>query len=142
MSGFHDDADAMGIQLCTQRFRDLHSQPFLNLQTPGEHIDDSRDLAETDHFLIGQIADMDSAKKRQEVMFAHTEEVDIFDDDHFVVFDRKERPVQEMVNITLIPLCHKGQGFGHSLRGLEQPISTGLFTEGEQHLRDQRLKDR
>jgi hypothetical protein len=142
MSGFDDDADAMGIQLRAQRFRDLHGQPFLHLQTSGEHIDDPWDLAETDHLLVGQIADMDPAKKRQEMMFAHTEKIDVFDDDHFVIVDRKERPVQEMVDITLVPLRHKGQGFGHSLRGLEQPIPTGFLTESEKHLRDQRLEDR
>lgn len=142
MSGFDHNADTMGIQLCAQCFSDLHGQPFLNLQTPGEHVDDPRNLAETDHFFVGQVADMDSTKKRQQVMFAHAEKVDVFDDDHLVIFDREQRTVQEMIDIALVPLRHKSQGFGHSLRGLEKPIPTRLFTESEEHLRHQRLEDR
>lgn len=142
MSGFDDDADAMCIQLRAQRFRNLHRQPFLNLQASGEHIDDPRDLTEADHLLVRQVPDMDSTKKRQQMVFAHAEEIDVFDDDHLVIFDRKERTVQEMVDITLIPLRHKGQGFGYSLGSLEEAIPTGLFTKGQEHLRDQRLKDR
>ncbi len=142
MSGFDHNADTMGIELRAQCFSDLHGQPFLNLQTPGEHVDDPRDLAQTDHLLVGQVADMDSTKKRQQVMFAHAEKVDVFDDNHFVIVDREQRTVQEVIDITLVSLRHKGQGFGHALRRLEKPIPTGFLTEGEEHLRDQRLENR
>jgi hypothetical protein len=62
---------------------------------------------------------MNSAEKREQVMLTHTEEIDVFDDDHFVVFDRKQRAIQQMIDITLIALRHKSQGFGHALGGFQ-----------------------
>jgi hypothetical protein len=85
---------------------------------------------------------MDSAEKREEVVLTHTEEIDVFDDDHLVVFDRKERAVQQMVDITLIALRHKRQGFGHALGRFEQAVATRSFPQGDQHFGNQRLEHR
>jgi hypothetical protein len=74
---------------------------------------------------------MNSAKKREQVVLTHTEEIDVFDDDHLVVFDRKQRTVQEMVDITLIALRHKSQRFGHALGRFQQTVATRSFPKGE-----------
>lgn len=94
MSRFDDDSDAVCAQLITQCFSDLDRQSFLHLESPRKRVDDPRNLAETDDFLIRQVADMYSAEKGEQVVFTHTEKIDVLDDHHFVVFDRKQRTVQ------------------------------------------------
>jgi hypothetical protein len=74
-------------------------------------------------------------------MFTHTEKVDVFHDHHLVVFDRKESAVQELIDVAVIALGHEGEGLGHSLGSLKEPVPTWLFTESQQHLCDQGLQD-
>ena len=63
-------------------------------------------------------------------MLAHAEEIDVFDDDRLVVFDRKQRAVQQMIDITLIALRHKSQAlatvqrFSKPLRGFPPEQAT------------------
>jgi hypothetical protein len=45
-----------------------------------------------------------------------------------------------MVDIPLIPLSHEGERLGDSFWSLEKPVPAWLFTEGQQHLRDQGLQ--
>jgi hypothetical protein len=82
---------------------------------------------------------MNSAVKRQQVMLAHAEKIDVLHDDHLVVLDWEKRTVQELIDIAVITLSHEGEGLGYSLGSLEKPIPSGLFAEGEQHLCDQGL---
>ena len=93
MSRLDDDAHSVRIELRFQSFRDLHGESLLDLQPSRKDIHDARNLAEADHFLIRQIAHMDLAEEREQVMFAHAEEVDVLHDDHLVVLDREQRAV-------------------------------------------------
>src|SRR6516164_3125545 len=47
-----DDAHAMRSNFLLNRFRDLASQALLNLQAPGKHVHQTRDLAEAEHALV------------------------------------------------------------------------------------------
>src|SRR5215472_19318822 len=67
-------------------------------------------------------------------MFAETEEVDVFHDHHLVVFNWKERPVQQVVDVLLIALGHEGESFCHSLWGIHESVAAWLLPESEQHL--------
>src|SRR5262245_10293592 len=131
MSRFDDHPHSMRIELRLQGFSDLHGQPLLNLQPSRKHVHDARNLAESHHLLIGQIAHMNSAVERQQVMLAHAEEIDVFHNDHLVVLDREERAVQEMIDVAMITLGHEGEGLGHSLGSLEESTPGWLLTESQ-----------
>jgi hypothetical protein len=84
---------------------------------------------------------MDSAIEGQQVMFTHTVKVDVFHNDHLVVFDRKEGAVQDLIDVAVVALGHEGEGLGHSLGSFEKSVPAWIFTESQQHLCDQRLQD-
>jgi hypothetical protein len=74
-------------------------------------------------------------------MFTHTVKVDVFHNDHLVVFDRKEGAIQDLIDVAVIALGHEDEGLGHSLGSLKEPVPGWLFTESQQHLCDQGLQD-
>ena len=78
-----------GLTISLHRLRDFLSQTLLNLQAPRERIYDSWNLAQTDHFRIRKIRNVNPAEKRQHVMLAQTKELDILHHDHLVVLHRK-----------------------------------------------------
>ncbi|ULA64502.1 MAG: hypothetical protein LZF86_140027 [Nitrospira sp.] len=140
MTGFNDHTNAMRVQFGLEGLRDLHGEPFLHLEPARESIDDARNLAQSDDFLVRQIPHMHLAEERQHVVLAHAVEIDVFDDDHFIVLNREKCSVQELVDVAVIPLGHKREGLGHSLRRLEQSIAARVLPKRQQLLRDEGLQ--
>src|SRR6188474_944209 len=60
----------------------LYSQSFLDLQTPGKHINHSCNFTETGYPTIWDIRYMSLTNKRQHMMFTHTINLDVFYYDH------------------------------------------------------------
>ena len=79
------------------RMRDLFGELFLNLQTARKHVADACDFRQADHFAQRQISHMDFADERQQVMFAHRIQFDVFDDDHFVVVRIEHGAIQHLI---------------------------------------------
>ena len=77
MYAFDDHADAFGFEYVLNTVSDLCRHRFLNLQTPGESFDNPRQLADTDHFPVRQIADMNFAYDWCHVVFAMRLEADV-----------------------------------------------------------------
>ena len=57
---------------------DLGGELFLNLQPAGKHVDDARDFGKADDFAIWDVGDVRPPDKRQQMMFAHRVELDVF----------------------------------------------------------------
>ena len=57
--------------------------PFLDLQAPGEHVNQAGNLADPHNTLVRDIGHIGPAKKGQDVMLTHRKEIDVFDDNHF-----------------------------------------------------------
>src|SRR5437660_296090 len=79
MASFDDYTHSLRSDFLLNRFRNLAGQPFLNLQTPSEHIDQTRDFAEAKHALFRQIGDVSLAEERQQVVFAEAEKFNVLD---------------------------------------------------------------
>ena len=79
-----DHADALGFEVVHQRAGDLVGQALLQLQTARVKIRQTRQLADAQDAALGDIADMAPAEKRQQVVLAEAEDLDILDDDHVV----------------------------------------------------------
>src|SRR2546423_6746231 len=84
--GLHDDHHADWLEHAVERVGDLRSQSLLNLQTPRERLDQTRELRQSDDApLLRDVCDVALADERREVVFAERCEAYVFDDDHLVV---------------------------------------------------------
>src|SRR5437764_14214645 len=72
VAGLHDDGHAVRLELGLERFRNLDGQPLLNLQPAAKGVYQSRNLAQSDDFLIGHVPYMASPEETEQMMFAHT----------------------------------------------------------------------
>lgn len=127
--GLDHDRHAHGLERIFESGGDLGGQALLDLQSPGEQVHDSRDLADTDDFAVGDIADVGFSEKWHEMMFAKTENLNIFDDDHFIVFFLKNGPVQYVVQGFPVPFGEKLIDFRHPIGGAEQALAGRVFPD-------------
>src|SRR6266478_1097831 len=97
MAGFDDHADALRRDLFLDGVRDLAGQTLLNLQASSKGVHQAGDLAESQNSLVREIGHMGLAEKRQQVVFAKAEELDVLDDDHLVVGHAERGAVQHVV---------------------------------------------
>ena len=69
------------------------------------------------------------AEKRKQVMFAKAEHLDIADDDHLIISDIKERPVQEPVCAHAVAACQKPQRAIDSIWSILEAVPCGIFAD-------------
>src|SRR4051794_13071088 len=129
VASFADHTDAPGLEQFLNRLRHLLREPFLDLKPPGKHIDDARDLTETDHFRIRQVGNVHFAKERQQVMFTHAEELDIPHDHEFVVFHVEQSTVDNMVDVGGIPAGQITKRLFASNRGAQETFPFGILAQ-------------
>ena len=79
--------------------RNLHGQTLLHLQTTGKHFHQARDLAQTDHFALGNVGHVHLAEEWQHVMLAKAEHFDVLHDHHLVVIHAEQRGLQHLFRV-------------------------------------------
>ena len=84
--GFNYYSHSDRIQTFLYAVPDLGRQPFLNLKPPAEGFDNPCDLAETCYISVRNVRNMRFAVKREHMMFTQGVKVDIFHQDHLLVF--------------------------------------------------------
>src|SRR2546425_6719325 len=129
-----DHAHTLRADLSLDGLGDLARQPFLDLQTTGEHVHQPRHLAQPDDPLVRQIGHVTLAEKRQQVVLAQAEKLDVLHDDHLVVADVERRAVQYVVNVLMIAAGQKLQRPLEALGRLSQPFAQRIFTDQSDHL--------
>src|ERR1043166_9389884 len=77
---FDHNGYASWMKRLHQRIRDLNREVLLDLESAREHVDDARDLGETNHLSVGNVSDMRFAHERQKMMLAHRVELDVLDE--------------------------------------------------------------
>ena len=139
MPRLNDHAHSQGVQRLLERFGNLDGQALLNLQSPAEDFDDPRNFAEADDVFIRDVPDVALAEKREQVMFAQTIHVNVPDNDHLVVLNGEQGPVEHVLNVFVIAFGKKLERLGHARRGVLQAAPLGIFPEYRQHLSTQLL---
>src|SRR5579862_6518320 len=66
------------------------------------------------------------------MMFAETEHLDVFDDDHFVVADREQRSLEQSLGIFAVSLGKELHGFMNALGRVGKALAGGVFAEADQ----------
>src|SRR4029077_6342861 len=102
VAGFNHYAHALGIDSVLNRLRKLHSQTFLDLQTARKDVNKPGNFAQSQDLAIRNIGDMYFAKKRQQMVLAETEHLNVLNDDHFVIGHVEERALKHFVGVLLI----------------------------------------
>ena len=129
MTRLNDHADTFGADLFLNSRSDLTRQALLNLQTPREHVDKTRDFAEADDALVGKIRHVALAKKRQQVVFAEAEELDVFHNHHFVIGNAKRGAIEDVLRVLVVAAGQKFQRLFITFRRLAQAFAIGVFAD-------------
>ena len=104
----------------------------LHLQTPREHVDDSRDFAQSDHLFARDIGHVHLAEKGQQMMFAEAEEFDILDDHHLVILHAEERVVDDLLDILRVTAGEVFQCLVGALGRTQKAFPSRVLTEPSQ----------
>src|ERR1700730_221113 len=129
MPGFDDDADALRSDFFFDGLGNLAGHALLNLQAAGEHVDQARDLAETDDPLARQIRDVGFSEKRQQVVLAEAEEFDVLYQHHLVIADAERCSVEEVVYVLMIAAGQEFQRLFITLGCLTESFALGIFAD-------------
>ena len=73
------------------------------------------------------------AVERQHVVLAHGEEIDVFNDDHLVIFLFEQRIGQHLVRVHGVASCEHLHGFGHTHGGLHKTFAFWVFANEFKH---------
>ena len=123
----HDPCNYVRLMGVVQRVGDLESQLFLNLQAPREHVGNARQLRQADHLAVRHIGHMRLAHERQHMVLAQGVQLDILDDDHFVIVGVKHGLVYDFIERLPVPLGQELEGIRCALRCFQQSIAGNIF---------------
>jgi len=128
MLRFDNHSDSKRLDRLINGLGNLRRQPFLHLEPAAEHLDKTHDFADADHFLVRKVTDVAFAEKGEQMMFAHAEEIDIGNDDHFIVLDVKQRIIQKLFRIHRIAACKELIGFLNPFGRAYQALAIGILS--------------
>lgn len=90
MLSFDDDHGSHGMERLLDAVLNLLCHTLLYLQAVAVDVHHTGNLAETGDVAIGNVSHMNFAVKGEHMVFAHREEVNVFDNDHLTVFFLKK----------------------------------------------------
>ncbi len=126
---FDDHSNAVRLECLLDALEDLMGEALLDLEPTSKDVDDTRQLAQSDNFAVGDIGDMCFADKGQQMVFAEGIQLDVFDNDHFTVGLIVQGRSEYGIGILCIAPGQKLPGFGDPHRGLLQTLSVGIFAQ-------------
>ncbi len=113
---------------------DFPRKVLLDLQAPGEHVDDARQLRQAKDLAGRNIGHMGLADKGQQVMLAQRIQLDVLEDHHLVVVGSEQRTVDDFLQVLLVPMTQILHGLGSALWRVEQTFALGVFTQALEDL--------
>ena len=125
-----DDGDTRRLQYFHQRIGDLHSQLLLDLQPPGEDIDNARDLGQADYPAFRDIGDVRLSDEGKKVVLTHRVELDVFHENDFARVGIVDRAVNNFVEILPVSIGQELEGARGPIGRSLQTIALRIFTNG------------
>src|ERR1019366_7603989 len=135
---FADHSHSHRIDDLLDGLRHFLRQPLLYLQPPRKGVHNPRNLAQPDHFRLGQVRYVHLAEERQHVVLAHAEELDVPHNHHLVVFHVVQRAVYQLADVHLVAARQEFEGLVHAFRGFLQAFALRIFHQHRQHFLHQR----
>ncbi len=137
MMAFHDDADAFRIDLLLDVRGDLLREALLYLETAGEAIDKTRQLADAEDLAARDVADVATAVERQHVVFAEAVDFDVPHDDHVVAFFVENGVADDVVWIDAIAAEEEVVGLCDAFGRFAEAFTFGVFADVDEELMNQ-----
>ena len=137
MTRFDHHANPGRVQDLLDRQRDLARHALLDLEAVRVHVDEARHFAQADHPTGRQIGDVHASKKRQQMVLAEAEEVDVLDHDEVVVLLFEKGVPDDFRRIDVVALGQIAVGLGHAQRRVDKAFARGVLTQFLQQARHQ-----
>src|SRR5271154_3901985 len=129
MPRLDNHANTFRTDLFLNRRSNLAGKPLLNLQTPREHIDEARYFAQADNALVRQIRHVALPKKRQQMVLAEAEELNVLHHHHFVIGNAKRGAIQNVFRVLQIAAGQEFQRLFVAFRRLAQSFAIRIFPD-------------
>ncbi len=129
MSGLAYDHSSEGFEGLLDALLHLKGKSLLHLEPVTEDIYDACDFAQAGNVAVGDVGDVHLSIKRQHVMFAQGEEIDVPDDDHLVVFLLKEGFSERLVWVLRVASGEDLHGFRNAEGCLLQSFALGILSQ-------------
>src|SRR5439155_11696276 len=100
---------------------------LLDLQAARKHVDQPRDLAQSDYLVGRQVRDVGLAEKRQHMMFAEAEKFDVLHHNHLIVIYAERRAVEDVIHILMVAAGEKLQRLLKTFWSLAQSFAVRIF---------------
>jgi hypothetical protein len=133
VAALDDHAHGLRFQHFHQRVGDLDRQALLHLQALGKHVDETRQLRQSDDLAVRQIAHRRLAEERRQVVFAMTVDRNAAHDDQFVVFlGAVFERLEDLDRILVVAGSPVFPGLGDTRGRLVQTGAVGIFAKAYQ----------
>ena len=129
MLGFYHNHHTLRIQCFLNAVFNLLGKTLLYLETVAIDINHTGYLAQTGNLSVWDISYMHLAIERKHVVLAHREEINIFHDDHLVVFLFEEGIGQYLVCILCIATSQYLHSLGYSHRRFYKSFTFRVFSQ-------------
>src|SRR5215472_12772406 len=134
MAGLDDYADALRFNHFLNCLGNLSGEAFLDLQAARKEFDETRNFAQSDNPSVWNIGYMHLAEKRQHMVLAQAEHLDVFDDDHLVVADGEKSALEQPFGIFVVALSEELHRLLNARRSVDESLAAGIFAKTNQHL--------
>ena len=133
MHGVHHHADPARLEHRGDAVGDLRGELLLHLQAPRIAVDHARELADADHLVGGQVADMHPSDDGRHVVLTVRLEADVAQHDHLVVAaDLLEGAPQVGGRVDLVAGKPVAVGIHDPMRGVAQALAARVLTRPAQ----------
>src|SRR2546425_688953 len=122
----NDYGHAARMNFFINRICNLSSQPLLHLKASGIHVHQPRYLAQADDTAIWNVPYMAFSEERKQMMLAQAEELDVSNDNHFVISDIEQSLVQQIIRVHPVTAGEKPECTIDSLRSVPKPVTRGV----------------
>src|SRR5262249_28082775 len=99
-----------------------------------ENINNARDLRNANYFSIGNVSDVSPADKRQQVMFAHRIELDVFYENDLACFGAEDCAIDDLSEVLAVSIREKLKRTRGPGRCSEQPFALRIFADRLQQI--------
>ncbi len=134
VAGFDDHGHAHGLERFLDAVADLHRQPLLHLQAPGETLDYAGDLRESGDAPVGDVGHVGLAVERQHVVLAERVELDVLDQHHLLVLLAEHGRADDFERVFVVALGEERHRLGHPFGRLQKPLARRVLAQQTQDL--------